>query len=38
MDHIFAFMTSVAANLVSDILFSLICKWLGGWPKDRKHN
>ena len=33
MNHIFAFMTSVAANVVSNF----VCKWLDGWFKDRKH-
>ena len=33
MNHIFAFMTSVAANVVS----KFVCKWLDGWFKDRKH-
>ena len=33
MNHIFAFMTSVAANVVSHF----VCKWLDGWFKDRKH-
>ena len=33
MNHIFAFMTSVAANVAS----YYICKWLDGWLKGRKH-
>ena len=33
MNHIFFFITSVAANVVSNF----VCKWLDGWFKDRKH-
>ena len=33
MNHIFSFILSVAAGVVTNY----ICKWLDGWFHDRKH-